>query len=78
MLSAGIHPQYAIEQSGLFYDPAEVYKASMPYLEKWKTDNDGELDDNDPDNPDKAAHNHDDNDNPNLKGNNPDSEGDAA
>lgn len=78
MLSAGIHPQYAIEQSGLFYDPAEVYKASMPYLEKWKTDQDGELDDNDPDNPNKAAHNHDDDGNPNLKGNNPDSEGDAA
>lgn len=60
MLSAGIHPQYAIAQSGLFYDPSEVYEASKPYLEKWKAADDGELDEDDPDNPDTTAHNHDD------------------
>ena len=42
MLSAGIHPKYAIEQSGLFYDPAEVYRESEPYMRKWLIDEEPE------------------------------------
>ena len=61
MLSSGIHPQYAIEQSGLFYDPTEVYAASKPYLKKYEITSDeyGNLrTDEDPDSA-NSAHNHD-------------------
>lgn len=37
MLEAGIHPQIAITNSGLFSDPEQVYHDSTPYLEKWLT-----------------------------------------
>jgi SPP1 family phage portal protein len=37
MLEAGIHPQIAIANSGLFSDPEQTYLDSMPYLEKWLT-----------------------------------------
>ena len=36
MLTAGIAPQYAIAQCGLFSDPTEVYEASIPYIKKWE------------------------------------------
>lgn len=35
MLEAGIHPQIAIANSGLFSDPEQVYLDSKPYLKKW-------------------------------------------
>jgi hypothetical protein len=35
-LEAGIHPQIAIANSGLYSDPEQVYLDSLPYLEKWK------------------------------------------
>ena len=38
-LSAGIHPQIVISNSGLYSDPEQVYVDSLPYLEKWKLDN---------------------------------------
>lgn len=37
MLEAGIHPQIAIANSGLFSDPEQTYLDSLPYLEKWLT-----------------------------------------
>ena len=62
MLSSGIHPQYAIEQSGLFYDPTEVYIASKPYLKKYEmvSDEYGNLPEkDDPDYAGNEPHNHD-------------------
>lgn len=65
MLSSGIHPKYAIEQSGLFCDPTEVYLASEPYLKKYEITSDdyGNLQVNkDPDNQYERLmepHNHD-------------------
>ena len=62
MLSSGIHPKYAIEQSGLFYDPTEVYLASVPYLKKYEITSDewGNLPkEQDPDNDITDPHNHD-------------------
>lgn len=35
-LEAGIHPQIAIGNVGLYSDPEQVYLDSLPYLEKWK------------------------------------------
>ncbi len=35
-LEAGIHPQIAISNCGLFSDPEQVYIDSREYLEKWK------------------------------------------
>jgi len=37
MLEAGVHPQIAITNSGLFSDPEQTYLDSLPYLEKWLT-----------------------------------------
>jgi len=37
MLEAGVHPQIAIANSGLFSDPEQTYLDSLPYLEKWLT-----------------------------------------
>jgi len=34
-LEAGIHPQIAIANSGLYSDPEQVYLDSLPYLKKW-------------------------------------------
>lgn len=34
-LEAGIHPQIAIANSGLYSDPEQTYLDSLPYLEKW-------------------------------------------
>lgn len=42
MLTAGIHPLYAIAQCGLFSDPSEVFSESTPYLKKWVYEEDGE------------------------------------
>lgn len=36
MLEAGISPEVAIAQCGLFNDPQDVYAQSKEYLEKWK------------------------------------------
>lgn len=36
-LEAGIHPQIAIANSGLYSDPEQTYLDSLPYLEKWLT-----------------------------------------
>jgi SPP1 family phage portal protein len=36
MLEAGIHPRTAIEVSGLFSDPEQVFIDSLEYLERWK------------------------------------------
>ena len=44
LLSSGIHPQYAIEQSGLFYDPSEVYRASIESLKKWEYKDESDMD----------------------------------
>ncbi|XCH79052.1 MAG: phage portal protein [Candidatus Dehalobacter alkaniphilus] len=35
MLEAGVHPQIAITNSGLFSDPEQTYLDSLPYLAKW-------------------------------------------
>ena len=37
MLEAGVHPQIAISNSGLFSDPEQTYLDSLPYLKKWLT-----------------------------------------
>ena len=34
-LEAGVHPQIAISNSGLYSDPEQVYLDSLPYLKKW-------------------------------------------
>lgn len=36
MLEAGIHPRTAIEVSGLFSDPEQVFVDSLEYLARWK------------------------------------------
>lgn len=38
LLNAGIHPRHAIDEIEYFSDPNQVYEDSIPYLEKWKTD----------------------------------------
>ena len=44
MLEAGIHPQTAITNCGLFSDPEQVYLDSLPFLEKWKSHQAGKKD----------------------------------
>lgn len=54
-LEAGIHPQVAISNVGLYSDPEQVYLDSLPYLEKWLTAKATATPGNNKPNPDKGG-----------------------